>query len=61
MESGFLLDVVIRKGTAILKLLTGEDQALLVRRDTVIHAYFSTLGIHARIIELTLPYPESCF
>ena len=33
MEGGLLLDVVVGKGAAILKLLPGEDQALLVRRD----------------------------
>lgn len=30
VEGGFLLDVVVRKGTAVLELLAGEDQALLV-------------------------------
>merc|ERR1712100_209751 len=30
VESGFLLDVVVRKGSAILKLLTGEDKSLLI-------------------------------
>ena len=34
MESGLLLNVVVAQGTAILKLLAGEDQALLVRGDT---------------------------
>ncbi len=33
MESGFLLDVVVGKGAAILELLAGEDQPLLVGRD----------------------------
>ncbi|KAG6556714.1 hypothetical protein Mapa_001657 [Marchantia paleacea] len=31
MESGLLLDVVVRKSTAIFELLTREDQPLLVR------------------------------
>jgi hypothetical protein len=31
VEGGLLLDVVVRKGTAVLKLLAGEDQSLLVR------------------------------
>ena len=35
MEGGFLLDVVILECTAILKLLTGKDQALLVGRDAL--------------------------
>ena len=33
MESGLLLDVVIREGAAVLELLSGEDQPLLVRWD----------------------------
>ena len=34
MESGLLLDVVVRKGAAVLELLTGEDKTLLIGRDT---------------------------
>ena len=34
MKSGFLLDVVIREGTAVFKLFTRKDKTLLVRRDT---------------------------
>merc|ERR1712153_141537 len=34
MESGLLLDVVIRKSSAIFQLLTGEDESLLIWRDT---------------------------
>ena len=34
MKSRFLLDVVIGKGAAILKLLSGEDKTLLVRGDS---------------------------
>merc|ERR1712000_412761 len=33
MESGLLLDVVVGESTAILKLLAGENQALLVGGD----------------------------
>merc|ERR1719469_1519088 len=33
MEGGLLLDVVIRKGTAVLELLASEDETLLIRRD----------------------------
>ena len=33
VQSGLLLDVIVRKGAAILKLLPSEDQALLVGRD----------------------------
>lgn len=36
VEGGFLLDVVIREGTAIFKLFTSKNQALLVRRDTLL-------------------------
>ena len=35
MKSGLLLDVVIGKGTAILKLLSSKDQPLLIWRDTL--------------------------
>merc|ERR1712039_666941 len=30
MEGGLLLDVVVRKGSAVLELLTGEDKSLLI-------------------------------
>jgi hypothetical protein len=33
VKSGFLLDVVVAKSTAILELLSCEDQALLVGGD----------------------------
>lgn len=36
MQGGFLLDVVIGKGTAILQLLASEDQALLVGGDALL-------------------------
>ena len=36
MEGRLLLDVVIGESAAILKLLAGENQALLVRRDTLL-------------------------
>ena len=36
MKSALLLDVVIRESTAILQLLASKDQALLVRRDTLL-------------------------
>jgi len=36
MEGRLLLNVVIREGTPVLELLAGEDQALLVRRDTLL-------------------------
>lgn len=36
VEGGLLLDVVVRKSTAVLELLTSEDQTLLVRGDTLL-------------------------
>jgi hypothetical protein len=33
VEGRLLLDVVVSQGTAVLQLLAGEDQTLLVRRD----------------------------
>jgi hypothetical protein len=35
VKGRLLLDVVVRKGAAVLELLAGEDKALLVGRDTV--------------------------
>ena len=36
VKSGLLLDVVVGQGSAILELFSGEDQALLVRRDPLL-------------------------
>jgi hypothetical protein len=36
VESGLLLNVVVREGTAVLELLAGEDQALLVGWDSLL-------------------------
>ena len=36
MEGRFLLDVVIGKSSSILKLLTGEDESLLIWWDTLL-------------------------
>jgi hypothetical protein len=36
VKSALLLDVVVGEGAAILKLLASEDQALLVRGDTLL-------------------------
>jgi hypothetical protein len=36
MQSGLLLDVVVGQGAAILELLAGEDQALLIRWDALL-------------------------
>ena len=43
VESGLLLDVVIRKGAAILQLLARKDQALLIRWDPLL---ILDLGLH---------------
>jgi len=36
VKGGLLLDVVIRKGAAILQLLSGKDEALLIWRDALL-------------------------
>jgi hypothetical protein len=36
MEGGLLLDVVVRKSAAILELLAGENETLLVRRNALL-------------------------
>merc|ERR1719335_1592936 len=36
VERRLLLDVVVREGAAVLELLAREDEALLVRRDTLL-------------------------
>ncbi len=36
MKSGLLLDIVVAQGTSILELLSGEDEALLVRGDALL-------------------------
>jgi len=36
VEGRLLLDVVVRKGSAILELLSSEDESLLVRGDTLL-------------------------
>jgi len=43
MEGRLLLNVVVRKGSAILKLLTGEDKSLLVWGDSLL---ILDLGLH---------------
>jgi hypothetical protein len=36
VESGLLLDVVVGESAAVLQLLASKDQALLVRRNTLL-------------------------
>ena len=43
MKSRLLLDVVVRQGSAILKLLSGEDQSLLIWRDAF---FVLDFGLH---------------
>ena len=43
MQGRLLLNVVIREGTSIFKLLPGKDQTLLIRRDTF---FVLNLGLH---------------
>merc|ERR1712102_246416 len=43
MESAFLLDVVVREGSSILKLLSSKDQSLLVWGDSFL---VLDLGLH---------------
>lgn len=40
MKSGFLLNVVIRQGPAIFKLLAGKDKTLLIWRNAFLVLYF---------------------
>ena len=35
VQGRFLLNVIIREGASVLELLTGEDEPLLIRRDTL--------------------------
>jgi hypothetical protein len=44
VQSRLLLDVIIRKGTAVLELLPRKDETLLVRWDTVPHVNVRRAG-----------------
>ena len=46
MESGLLLDVVIRESATVLELLACEDQALLVRGNA-----FLVLNLRLHIVD----------
>lgn len=39
MKGGFLLNIVIREGSAIFQLLAGENEPLLIRGDTFLVVY----------------------
>ena len=46
VESGLLLDVVVGEGSAVFQLLAGENEALLIRRNTFLVLNFAlTLSI----------------
>ena len=42
MKRGLFLDVVVGEGAAILELLAGEDETLLVRWDSIHEKYHKT-------------------
>ena len=43
MKSGLLLDVVVTQSATVFQLLSGEDKALLIRRDSL---FILNLGLH---------------
>jgi len=51
VEGRFLLDIVVREGPAVLELLAGEDETLLVRGDAllVLDLAFNVINRVARL------------
>ena len=49
MESGLLLDVVVRKSAAILELLASEDKALLIGRDALLILDLGPIRVKCRV------------
>lgn len=55
MESGLLLNVVVRQSTAIFQLLTSKDQPLLIRRnsflilDLGLYIFYSVRGFNLQV------------
>jgi hypothetical protein len=51
VESRLLLNIVVREGPAVLKLLAGEDEALLVRGDAllILDLAFNVIDCVARL------------
>jgi len=45
VESGLLLDVIVGESMAVLKLLSGENQALLIRGDSLLVLCISTITV----------------
>ena len=56
VEDELLLNIIVKKGMAVLKLLPSKDQALLVRRDAV---GCETGSKNMNSMGLTTPCPES--
>ncbi len=52
VQSGFFLDVVVRQGSAVFQLFSGENQSLLVRRNSFLvldfgfHVFDRVAGLH---------------
>lgn len=60
VKGGLLLDVVVRKGTAVLKLLASEDQALLVRGNSLlVYAVVRWLRMRCDVMLVVGAYPGS--
>ena len=57
MEGTLLLDVVVGQRAAILQLLAGEDQTLLLRRDALL---VLNLGLHVLNSVGTLNIEGNC-
>ena len=57
VKGGLLLDVVVAEGAAVLELLAGEDQALLVGRDAflVCDKSVSDALEHEKVRQATYP------
>ena len=47
MQRGFLADGVVRQRAAVLKLFSGDNQTLLIRRDTLVILDFGFHVVHA--------------
>ena len=60
VKGGLLLDVVVREGAAILELLAGEDQALLVRGNTLlVYMVVRWLRVRCDVMLVVGAYPGS--
>ena len=64
MESRFLLDVIVAQGTTVFELFTGENETLLIRRDTflILDLLLDIVnGVRAVFINDELPLLYSLF